>query len=81
MECGVGLQRVVDSRRCPCGVCGGGVGADSVRCALCVKWVHGRCGDIGGRLGAEDAGGIRVRDMCRGGPEFGQIGGGVCWAG
>ena len=66
VKCGVGLRRVVDSGGCPCGVCGGGVGAGSVGCALCVGWVHGRCGDVGGRLGAEGAGAFGCR-ACVGG--------------
>ena len=81
VECGVGLRRVVDSGKCPCGVCGGGVGAGSVGCALCVRWVHGRCGGVGGRLGAEDAEAFGCGACVGGGPEFGQIEGGVCWAG
>ena len=32
--CGVGLQKVVDSRKYPCGVCGKGVDANSIKCTL-----------------------------------------------
>ena len=34
MKCGVGLQKVVDSRKYPCGVCGKGVDANSIKCTL-----------------------------------------------
>ena len=32
------LQKVVDSRKYPCGVCGKGVDANSIKCTLCMKW-------------------------------------------
>jgi len=32
----------------PCGVCGGGIGGDLMRCADCRRWVHGECGGIRG---------------------------------
>ena len=65
--CGVGLRRVVGSGGCPCGVCGGGVDANSVECTLCMEWVHGRCGGVGGRLGAGDAEAFGC-GTCVGGP-------------
>ena len=34
MKCGVGLQKVVDSRNYPCGVCGKGVKTNSIQCTL-----------------------------------------------
>ena len=40
MKCRVGLQKVVDSRKYPCGVCGQGVDANCIKCTLCMKWVH-----------------------------------------
>ena len=52
MKCGVGLQKVVDSRKYPCGVCGKGVDANSIKCTLCMKWVHKRCSDISRKLRA-----------------------------
>jgi len=30
--------------RWPCGVCGRGVGSNSIQCTSCHKWVHKRCG-------------------------------------
>jgi len=28
----------------PCGVCGRGVGSNSIQCTSCKKWVHRKCG-------------------------------------
>jgi len=28
---------------CSCGVCGGGVGNNSIQCTSCHKWVHKKC--------------------------------------
>jgi len=57
---GVGKTRVVVSGECrrvarrvvewPCGVCGEGVGGDSLQCTSCQKWVHGRCSGMGGSM-------------------------------
>ena len=33
--------------RYPCGVCGHGVGANSVLCTACGKWCHKRCSGLG----------------------------------
>ena len=54
MKCGVGLQKVVDSRKYPCGVCGKSVDANSIQCTLCMKWVHKRCSGISRKLRAKD---------------------------
>jgi len=32
--------------RWPCGVCGRGVGSNSIQCTSCHKWVHKKCSDI-----------------------------------
>ena len=32
--------------RCPCGVCGRGVGSDSIQCTRCQKWVYKKCSGI-----------------------------------
>ena len=37
------MQKVV---RWPCGVCGRGVGIDSIRCTSCQKWAHKKCSGI-----------------------------------
>ena len=39
-------QAVVTSGEYPCGVCGRGVGANSVLCTECGKWVHKRCSGL-----------------------------------
>ena len=38
---------VVGVGRYPCGVCGPGVGANSVLCMACGKWCHKRCSGLG----------------------------------
>ena len=38
------------SGRYPCGVCGKGVGANSVYCTFCNRWVHKRCSGLKRRL-------------------------------
>ena len=55
MKCGSGLQKVVDSGKYPCGVCGKGVEDNFIQCTLCMKWVHKRCIDISRKLTAIDA--------------------------
>ena len=34
----------------PCGICGKGVGNNSIVCTSCNKWIHGRCTGIKGNL-------------------------------
>jgi len=34
--------------RWPCGVCGRGVGNNSIQCTSCKKWVHKKCSSIKG---------------------------------
>jgi len=36
--------------RWPCGVCGRGVGSNSIQCTSCQKWVHKKCSDIKGSM-------------------------------
>jgi len=36
--------------RWPCGVCGRGVGSNSVQCTNCQKWVHKKCSGIKGSM-------------------------------
>jgi hypothetical protein len=38
----------------PCGMCGKGVGNNSIQCTRCEKWVHGRCSGVKGRLVKQD---------------------------
>ena len=36
----------MQSGRFPCGVCGAGVGANSILCTVCDKWCHKRCSNL-----------------------------------
>ena len=36
----------VETGRFPCGVCGKGVGVNSIMCTKCNKWVHGKCSGL-----------------------------------
>jgi len=36
--------------RWPCGVCGRGVGNNSIQCTNCKKWVHRKCSGIKGSM-------------------------------
>ena len=36
--------------RWPCGVCGRGVGSNSIQCTSCHKWVHKKCSGIKGSI-------------------------------
>ena len=38
---------VVQVGRYPCGVCGRGVGVNSILCISCNKWYHKRCSRLG----------------------------------
>jgi len=41
---------VQKAARWPCGVCGRGVGSNSVQCTNCHKWVHKKCSSIKGSM-------------------------------
>jgi len=41
---------VQQAARWPCGVCGRGVGSNSIQCTSCHKWVHKRCSGIKGSM-------------------------------
>jgi len=41
------MQKAV---RWPCGVCGRGVGNNSIQCTNCQKWVHRQCSGIKGSI-------------------------------
>ena len=45
---GSGVQE--QSGTYPCGVCGKGVGVNSIQCSLCTKWVHKKCSKISSSL-------------------------------
>ena len=78
MKCGVGLQKVVDSRKYPCGVCGKGVDANSIKCTLCMKWVHKRCSDISRKLRAEDAEAFKCKTCVKGAQSLNKLEAGLC---
>ena len=46
MVTGGEMENVVQVGRYPCGVCGRGVGANSVLCGTCGKWCHRRCSGL-----------------------------------
>jgi len=41
---------VQKSAKWPCGVCGSGVGSNSIQCTSCHKWVHKKCSGIKGSM-------------------------------
>jgi len=41
---------VQKTARWPCGVCGRGVGSNSIQCTSCQKWVHKKCSGIKGSM-------------------------------
>jgi len=42
---------VPKAARWPCGVCGRGVGSNSIQCTNCHKWVHKKCSSINDSIG------------------------------
>jgi len=40
--------------RWPCGVCGRGVGNNSIECTSCKKWVHRKCSGIKGSMYSDE---------------------------
>ena len=57
---------VVGVGRYPCGLCGRGVGANSVMCTACGKWCHERCLGLG-RLSSAAVSLFRCPACARGG--------------
>ena len=47
-------------------MCGKGVDANSIKCTLCMKWVHKRCSDISRKLRAEDAEAFKCKTCVKG---------------
>ena len=44
-------KQVQKAVRCmPCGVCGRGVGSNSIQCISCQKWIHKKCSGIKGSV-------------------------------
>jgi hypothetical protein len=50
MRCTDGTGEVRKSGRWPCGVCGKGVGGNSIECGQCKNWIHKRCSKIKGKI-------------------------------
>src|SRR5271165_3460754 len=50
LKCQMRYGLAEDSGKWPCGVCRKGVGANSIKCAGCSKWIHRRCSGLKGRL-------------------------------
>ena len=44
------VQSGKPSSKWPCGVCGKGVGLNSIFCTQCGKWIHKRCSRVKGSL-------------------------------
>jgi len=49
---GEGKGDIEESGKWPCGVCGKGVGRNSLQCTKCLKWVHKKCSRVKGGLQA-----------------------------
>lgn len=45
-----GKGAVEQSGKWPCGVCGSGVGTNSIQCTKCSKWIHKKCSGVKGSL-------------------------------
>ena len=43
-------KAVYNTGRWPCGVCGRGIGRNSIQCTKCQKWVHRKCSGIKGSV-------------------------------
>ena len=66
MRCQEGTGQVIKTGKYPCGVCGKGVGSNSIRCNSCSAWVHKKCSGIAGKL--KHADGYRCRRCVDGNP-------------
>ena len=50
MRCRIDAGQVQKSGKYPCGVCGKGVGSNSIKCTACNAWIHKRCSGVSGNL-------------------------------
>ena len=50
MKCHVTANMQVESGKYPCGICGKGVGSNSIQCGGCKKWIHKKCSGVKGKL-------------------------------
>ena len=47
-------ERKSQEGKWPCGICCKGVGANSIQCSKCLKWIHKKCCGIKGKLGSQN---------------------------
>ena len=59
----------VESGKYSCGICGKGVGRNSIQCRGCKKWIHKKCSGVKGKL-QEDPG-YRCAKCVKGGCTLG----------
>jgi hypothetical protein len=50
MKCCDVSHQVEKSGKFPCGICGKGVGSNSIKCTSCMAWIHKKCSAVKGRL-------------------------------
>ena len=50
MKCHVTANMQVECGKYPCGICGTGVGINSIQCGGCKKWIHKKCSEVKGKL-------------------------------
>ena len=50
MKSGERQKPVQKAARWLCGVCGRGVGSNTIQCTICHKWVHKKCSGIKGSM-------------------------------
>ena len=50
MKCCDVSHQVEKSGKFPCGICGKGVGSNSIKCTSCMAWIHKKCSGINWRL-------------------------------
>ena len=50
MKCDVAANMQVESGKYPCGICGKGVGKNSIQCGGCKKWMKKKCSGVKGKL-------------------------------
>jgi len=53
MRCSCDGGVVIKSGKHPCGMCGKGVGGNSIKCLKCKQWIHKRCSNVKGPLGSK----------------------------
>ena len=50
MKCHVDANMQVESGKYPCGICGKGVGRNSIQCGGCKTLLHRKCSEVKGKL-------------------------------